>query len=87
MERLTTLTARPLGDSGLEVSPVGLGCNQFGGRLDLEQTRAVVDAALQDGVTFLDTANTYGRGKSEEYLGEVLEGRRDQVVLADQVRP
>jgi aryl-alcohol dehydrogenase-like predicted oxidoreductase len=66
----------------VEVSPVGLGCNQFGGRLDLEQTRAVVDAALQDGVTFLDTANTYGRGKSEEYLGEVLEGRRDQVVLA-----
>jgi aryl-alcohol dehydrogenase-like predicted oxidoreductase len=82
MEPVTTLTARPLGDSGLEVSPVGLGCNQFGGRLDLAQTRAVVDAALEDGVTFLDTANTYGRGKSEEYLGEVLHGRRDQVVLA-----
>jgi aryl-alcohol dehydrogenase-like predicted oxidoreductase len=61
---------------------VGLGCNNFGRRIDLEATRAVVDAALDEGVTFFDTANSYGRGQSEEFLGEVLEGRRDQVTLA-----
>jgi aryl-alcohol dehydrogenase-like predicted oxidoreductase len=67
----------------LEVSVVGLGCNNFGRRLDLERTRAVVDAALDAGVTFLDTADVYGaRGASERLLGEVLEGRRDRVVLA-----
>jgi aryl-alcohol dehydrogenase-like predicted oxidoreductase len=76
------LPARPLGDSGLTVSAVGLGCNNFGRRLDLDGTRAVVDAALAEGVTFFDTANTYGIGASEELLGEVLRGRRDQVVLA-----
>ncbi len=76
------LPTRTLGDSGLEVSVVGLGCNQFGRRLDLAGTRAVVDAALEQGMTLLDTADVYGRGKSEEYLGELLAGRRDQVVLA-----
>jgi aryl-alcohol dehydrogenase-like predicted oxidoreductase len=74
--------SRPLGDSGIEVSVVGLGCNNFGRRIDLDSTRAVVDAALDEGVTFFDTANTYGRGQSEEFLGDVLEGRRDQVTLA-----
>jgi aryl-alcohol dehydrogenase-like predicted oxidoreductase len=78
----TTLPGRPLGDSGLNVSLIGLGCNNFGRRLDVQATRAVVDAALDQGVTFLDTADVYGRGASEEYLGEVLQGRRDQVVLA-----
>src|ERR1700745_3394398 len=74
---------RPLGNSGLLVSVVGLGCNNFGRRLDVEQTRSVVDAAIDSGVTLLDTAETYGgRGRSEEILGEVLAGRRDQVVLA-----
>jgi aryl-alcohol dehydrogenase-like predicted oxidoreductase len=74
---------RPLGNSGLEVSVVGLGCNNFGRRLDVEQTRNVVDAAIDSGVTLLDTAETYGgRGRSEELLGEALVGRRDQVVLA-----
>jgi aryl-alcohol dehydrogenase-like predicted oxidoreductase len=74
---------RPLGNSGLQVSVVGLGCNNFGRRLDVEQTRNVVDAAIDSGVTLLDTAETYGgRGRSEEILGEVLAGRRDQVVLA-----
>jgi aryl-alcohol dehydrogenase-like predicted oxidoreductase len=74
---------RPLGNSGLVVSVIGLGCNNFGRRLDVERTRAVVDAALEAGVTLLDTAETYGgRGQSEELLGEVLAGRRDQVVLA-----
>ncbi len=73
---------RRFGDSELEVSAVGLGCNNFGRRLDLDGTRAVVDDALNEGVTFLDTADIYGKGHSEEYLGEVLQGRRDHVVLA-----
>ena len=71
-----------LGDSGLVVSVVGLGCNNFGSRLDLAGTRAVVDAAMDAGITLFDTADTYGRGGSEEQLGEVLAGRRDQVVIA-----
>jgi aryl-alcohol dehydrogenase-like predicted oxidoreductase len=62
---------------------VGLGCNNFGGRVDLDGTRAVVDAALEAGVTFFDTADVYGnKGGSERFLGEVLEGRRDRVLLA-----
>jgi aryl-alcohol dehydrogenase-like predicted oxidoreductase len=74
---------RPLGRSGLLVSVVGLGCNNFGGRLDLEAARAVVDAALDAGVTLLDTADVYGGpGGSETILGQLLEGRRDEVVLA-----
>ena len=74
---------RPLGDSGLMVSVTGLGCNNFGRRLDLDATRAVVDAALEAGITLLDTSDTYGNGGgSEELLGEVLAGRRDEVVLA-----
>jgi aryl-alcohol dehydrogenase-like predicted oxidoreductase len=74
---------RPLGNSGLHVSVVGLGCNNFGSRLDLAATRSVVDAALDAGVTLLDTADIYGgAGASEALLGEVLRGRRDQVVLA-----
>ena len=67
----------------LSVSRVGLGCNNFGGRLDLAATRRVVDAALDAGVTFFDTADIYGnRGGSERLLGELLQGRRDRVVLA-----
>jgi aryl-alcohol dehydrogenase-like predicted oxidoreductase len=74
---------RTLGDSGLLVSVVGLGCNNFGGRLDVRQTRAVVDAAIDVGITLLDTAEIYGKdGGSELALGEVLEGRRDKVLLA-----
>ena len=72
-----------LGDSGLRASRVGLGCNNFGGRLDLERTRAVVDAALDVGVTFFDTAEIYGNGgDSERFLGEALAGRRDAAVIA-----
>src|SRR3954447_12446213 len=67
----------------LEVSVVGLGCNNFGRRIDAHATKAVVDAALAAGVTFFDTADVYGnRGGSETILGELLQGRRDQVVLA-----
>jgi aryl-alcohol dehydrogenase-like predicted oxidoreductase len=74
---------RSLGKSGLVVSVVGLGCNNFGRRLDAGATRAVVDAAMEAGITLLDTADSYGGGgRSEELLGEVLSGRRDQVVLA-----
>ena len=74
---------RSLGNSGLVVSVAGLGGNNFGRRLDLDATRAVVDAALDAGITLLDTADSYGgAGRSEEILGEVLAGRRDQVVLA-----
>ena len=79
---MPALTTRPLGASGLKASIVGLGCNNFGRRTDLATTRAVVDAAIQEGVTFLDTADIYSRGQSEEFLGEVLQGRRDEVVLA-----
>jgi len=74
---------RTLGDSGLLVSVVGLGCNNFGGRIDVKQTRAVVDAAIDAGITLFDTAEMYGQdGGSELALGEVLQGRRDKVVLA-----
>ena len=73
----------PLGESGLVVSAVGLGCNNFGGRIDVEASRAVVDAAIETGVTLLDTSDTYGQnGGSESALGEILSGRRDKVVLA-----
>ena len=65
------------------MSVVGLGSNNFGMRVDLDGTRAVVEAALDAGVTLIDTADIYGgRGGSESFLGEVLEGRRERVVLA-----
>jgi aryl-alcohol dehydrogenase-like predicted oxidoreductase len=71
-----------LGHTDLTVSVVGLGCNNFGRRADLSQTRAVVDAALDAGITFFDTAESYGDGNSERFLGELLRGRRERVVLA-----
>lgn len=71
---------RPIGS--LSASVVGLGCNNFGGRLDEAATKAVVDAALDAGVDFFDTADTYGQTASETFLGRVLHGRRDRVVLA-----
>ena len=72
-----------LGASGLRVSRVGLGCNNFGGRIGFDETQAVVEAALEAGITFFDTAESYGGGGgSERFLGELLEGRREQVVIA-----
>jgi aryl-alcohol dehydrogenase-like predicted oxidoreductase len=72
-----------LGASGLRVSRVGLGCNNFGSRVDLAGTRAVVESALEAGITFFDTAEVYGGGGgSERMLGEILEGRRAEVVVA-----
>jgi aryl-alcohol dehydrogenase-like predicted oxidoreductase len=73
---------RSLGNSGLVVSVAGLGCNNFGRRVDRDGTRAVVDAAVDAGITLLDTSDSYGPGLSEEFLGQILAGRRDQVVLA-----
>lgn len=71
---------RHVGNSGLVVSVVGLGTNNFGMKLDLPQTREVVEAALEHGITLFDTSDSYGA--SEERLGEILEGRRDDVILA-----
>jgi aryl-alcohol dehydrogenase-like predicted oxidoreductase len=76
------MRTRSLGDGGPEVSIVGLGTNNFGRRCDYEQTLAVIDAALDAGVTLFDTADIYGQGTSEEYIGRALEGRRDRVVIA-----
>jgi aryl-alcohol dehydrogenase-like predicted oxidoreductase len=77
------MRTRRLGSSDLDVTVVGLGCNNFGGRIDEAAAREVIDAALDAGVTFFDTADVYGnRGGSEEIIGRALGGRRDQVVLA-----
>jgi aryl-alcohol dehydrogenase-like predicted oxidoreductase len=77
------METRNLGRSGLKVSLVGLGCNNFGGRIDLEQSRRVIDRAIERGITLLDTADTYGdAGGSERVLGEVLGARRKDIVLA-----
>jgi len=79
---------RTLGKSGLQVSTIGLGCNNFGGRIDVEGARRIVHRALDLGVTLFDTADTYGtmnggaRGASEECLGQVLGERRKDIVLA-----
>jgi aryl-alcohol dehydrogenase-like predicted oxidoreductase len=73
---------RKLGSSDLEVSVLGLGCNNFGMKIDLGATREVVDAAIEAGINFFDTADMYGETRSESFLGEVLEGRRESVLLA-----
>ena len=74
---------RNLGKSGLRVSAIGLGCNNFGGRLDLEATRTVIHAAFDQGITLFDTADVYGdRGGSETLMGEVLGTMRKDIVLA-----
>lgn len=74
------MKTRPIGS--LQASIIGLGCNNFGGRLDEAATKSVVDAAIDAGVTFFDTADTYGGTDSETFLGRVLAGRREEVVLA-----
>ncbi len=80
---MSEMTYRPLGDSGLMVSAVGVGCNAFGRRVDLDGVRDILDAAQDVGVTLLDTSDTYGgQGASEELLGEALQGRRDEFVVA-----
>ena len=78
------MTYRQLGRSGLTVSTVGLGCNALGATIVPEDVPAVIDAALDTGITFFDTADVYGSapGQSEELLGKALAGRRDDVVVA-----
>jgi aryl-alcohol dehydrogenase-like predicted oxidoreductase len=83
---MADMTYRRLGSSGLAVSVVGVGCNNFGRKLDLAGTRAVVDAAIDTGITLFDTADVYGdpAGASEECLGAALKanGKRDDVIVA-----
>jgi aryl-alcohol dehydrogenase-like predicted oxidoreductase len=78
------LEQRNLGKSGLRVSAIGLGCNNFGGRVDFAATKEVVHKALDLGITFFDESDTYGdpRGSSESYLGRILGPRRQDIVLA-----
>jgi aryl-alcohol dehydrogenase-like predicted oxidoreductase len=80
---MSEMTYRPLGDSGLMVSAVGIGCNAFGRRVDLAGVNDILDGAQDAGVTLLDTADVYGgEGASERLLGRALKGRRDEFVLA-----
>jgi aryl-alcohol dehydrogenase-like predicted oxidoreductase len=74
---------RAFGSTGLAVSALGLGCNNFGVRLDLDKTKAVIDAAIEAGVNFIDTADAYGHfGGSETFLGVALGNRRKNLILA-----
>jgi aryl-alcohol dehydrogenase-like predicted oxidoreductase len=78
---------RRLGRAGVKVSAIGVGCNQFGNKVDVAGTKAIVARALDVGINFFDTADVYGnRGGSETYLGEALAGQRDKVVLATKGR-
>lgn len=76
-----TLAARQLGDSGIQVTVAGLGCNNFGRRLDEAASVRVVHAALDLGINFFDTSDSYGMGQSERYLGAALKDRRDRAVV------
>jgi aryl-alcohol dehydrogenase-like predicted oxidoreductase len=79
---MADMSYRPLGDSGLVVSVVGLGCNAFGRRIDADASTMVVQAALDEGITLFDTADSYGFGASESMLGRALGSRRSDVVIA-----
>jgi len=76
---------RNLGKSGLKVSVIGLGTNQFGGKVDLSGTKEIIAAALDAGINFIDTADVYQDGRSEEYIGEALKGSRDRALIATKV--
>jgi aryl-alcohol dehydrogenase-like predicted oxidoreductase len=76
-----TLAVRPLGDSGIQATVAGLGCNNFGMRLDAADSARVVHAALDLGVNLFDTSDSYGMGESERYLAAALKGRRDQAIV------
>jgi aryl-alcohol dehydrogenase-like predicted oxidoreductase len=76
---------RRLGHSGLQVSVIGLGTNNFGPRLDYPAAERVVHQAVEAGITFIETSNTYGEGQAEAFIGQALRGRRSQVVLATKV--
>ena len=76
---------RYLGKSGLKVSAIGLGTNNFGRRLDADATALVINHALDMGVTMIDTSNSYGDGYSEDYIGRALKGKRDKAIIATKV--
>src|SRR3954469_18046193 len=76
------MKTRRLGRKGPEVTVVGLGTNNFGARCDYEQSLAVIDEAIEQGITLFDTADIYSQGTSEEFIGRALEGRRDAVLIA-----
>ena len=76
---------RQLGSSGLKVSTVGLGTNNFGGRIDAERSAAVLRQCIDEGINFIDTANIYGRSVSEQHIGETVKGVRSQVLIATKV--
>ena len=76
---------RKLGASGLRVSAIGLGCNPFGNEVDPATAQAIVDKAIDLGVNYFDTADSYYEGRSEEYLGRALKGRRQAVIVATKV--
>lgn len=78
-------TRRIGGESGFDITIVGLGCNAFGRRIDQDAATKVINGALDAGITFFDTAEGYGNGLSEVYIGNALKGRRDQVTLATKV--
>lgn len=73
---------RTLGSSGIAVPAVGIGCNAFGVRIDADRVGEIVDAAIEEGVAFFDTADVYGVGASEELLGRAIRGRREDVIVA-----
>jgi aryl-alcohol dehydrogenase-like predicted oxidoreductase len=79
---VSSLETRPIGGGVLQATLVGLGCNNFGRRVDADGTARVVHAAIEEGITFFDTADIYGGGQSEEMLGAALKGRRQDVVIA-----
>ena len=76
---------RNLGKSGLKVSEIGLGTNQFGGKVDQAGTNSILDAAIDLGINFIDTADIYQKGRSEEFIGEALKSRRDKLLIATKV--
>ena len=76
---------RSLGSSGLKVSAIGLGTNQFGGKVDLDSTREILHAALDLGVNLIDTADIYQKGRSEEFIGKALADRRQDALIATKV--
>jgi aryl-alcohol dehydrogenase-like predicted oxidoreductase len=76
---------RQLGSSGLRVSAIGLGTNNFGRRMDADQSARVLHQALDMGINLVDTANMYGDGQSEEYIGRALKGRRSETIVATKV--
>src|SRR6185436_17112012 len=84
--RRPSMEYRNLGRAGVKVSALGIGCNQFGGKVDQAGTKAIVQRALDLGINFFDTADVYSQGVSEEYLGAALKGQWARVVIATKGR-